>query len=352
MANFQVAESRKEGQTDGRFFPSQICQTDWRRVPAWEDKRESPRAAPRVAAAARKPPRCSSAGGNRGGDKSTPARCEPSSRATSNSRGSPPRTRRRARRSSTTRRLRPPRAPPWRRPSRRFASAWSSARARRGSRTSPCTRWRWSDPARWKGLLARKRRDPRRGARILPRRRRRRGRPRRASTFSSSVDDSDSDSDGEDAAVRKRDAELARCLLGSGGSDASLAVSDFAIVEAPVDSDHGATVRLRRRVGGAIRGRSAPGASRALERGLAWMARGARDDRVQTSKDLIRGACEMHAAIGGGEPSHPRARSTRTNPKARTRRCTWITRSSPTTARDAPRRTWSTSRLCTGSTRR
>ena len=65
-----------------------------------------------------------------------------------------------------------------------------------------------------------------------------------SSTFSSVDDDSDSDSDGEDAAERKRDAELARCLLGSGGSDASLAVSDFAIVEAPVDSDHGATVRF------------------------------------------------------------------------------------------------------------
>ena len=99
-----------------------------------------------------------------------------------------------------------------------------------------------------------------------------------SSTFSSSVDDSDSDSDGEDAAVRKRDAELARCLLGSGGSDASLAVSDFAIVEAPVDSDHGATVRFA----AASPGRSAedarPALRAALERGLAWMARGARDE--------------------------------------------------------------------------
>ena len=99
-----------------------------------------------------------------------------------------------------------------------------------------------------------------------------------SSTFSSSVDDSDSDSDGEDAAVRKRDAELARCLLGSGGSDASLAVSDFAIVEAPVDSDHGATVRFAAASAGRSAEDARPALRAALERGLAWMARGARDE--------------------------------------------------------------------------
>ena len=94
-----------------------------------------------------------------------------------------------------------------------------------------------------------------------------------SSTFSSVDDDSDSDSDGEDAAERKRDAELARCLLGSGGSDASLAVSDFAIVEAPVDSDHGATVRFAAASAGRSAEDARPALRAALERGLAWMAR-------------------------------------------------------------------------------
>ena len=70
--------------------------------------------------------------------------------------------------------------------------------------------------------------------------------PRRSISSSTvdSIDDSDSDSDGEDATSRKRDEELARCLLGSAVGGGAIAARGFDVVEAPVDSELGATGRF------------------------------------------------------------------------------------------------------------
>lgn len=123
-----------------------------------------------------------------------------------------------------------------------------------------------------------------------------------------SIDDSDSDSDGEDATSRKRDEELARCLLGSAVGGGGIAARDFDVVEAPVDSELGATVRFI--TTGNDDAPDADGLRAAIRRGLDEMKRANADlvasseETASSSKKQKEGGASVSSKPSSPAPTH------------------------------------------------